>query len=68
MEQVIAAEAGPSDSATYRDASIAKLEMFLEEAKSLTSERLALGTSTADKRRKEAITEPQNGWQTFVAM
>jgi hypothetical protein len=31
MEQVIAAEAGPSDSATYRDASIAKLEMFLED-------------------------------------
>jgi len=63
MEQAPASEAGLSDSAacrdaaSYRDASIAKLERFLEEAKLLAEERISLGSSSADKRRKAAIDE-----------
>jgi hypothetical protein len=51
MEQTHASEAGLSDSALYRDASMAKLEMFLEKAKLLVEERISLGSSTTDKRR-----------------
>ncbi len=57
MEQTHASEAGLSDSALYRDASMAKLEMFLEKAKLLVEERISLGSSTTDKRRKAAIDE-----------
>ena len=57
MEQTHASEAGLSDSALYRDASMAKLEMFLEKAKLLVEERTSLGSSTTDKRRKAAIDE-----------
>ena len=46
-----------SDSALYRDASMSKLEMFVEKAKLLVEERTSLGSSTADKRRKAAIDE-----------
>jgi hypothetical protein len=60
MAHVNASEAGPSGPsayATYRDTSLAKLEDFMEEAKLLAAERISLGSSTADKRRKEAIAE-----------
>ncbi len=57
MEQPHASAAGLSDSALYRDASMSKLEMFVEKAKLLVEERTSLGSSTADKRRKAAIDE-----------
>ncbi len=57
MEHVNASEAGPSAYATYRDASLTQLEGFMAEAKSHAAERMSLGTTAADRKRKEAIAE-----------
>ncbi len=45
------------DAASYRDASMRQLEMFLDKAKRLAEERISLGNATQEKRRKAAIDE-----------
>ena len=63
MAELVVAMAEPlesasnRDAASYRDASMRLLEKFLEKAKLLVEERISLGSSTQDKRRKAAIDE-----------
>jgi hypothetical protein len=60
MEFVVnASEAGPSAYATSRDAlaSLSQLERYMAEANALSAERMSLGRSAADKKRREAIDE-----------
>ena len=60
MEPVVnASEAGPSAYATYRDAlaSLSQLERYMAEANVLSAERMSMGKSSADKKRREAIDE-----------
>jgi hypothetical protein len=47
--------AGPAASAAYRDASLSQLEGCMAEAKALTAERLALGNTATERKRKEDI-------------
>ena len=57
MEPINAPEAGPTAYAAYRDASLSQLEGFMAEAKALTTERIALGNTSTERKRKEAIAE-----------
>jgi hypothetical protein len=54
---VNAPEAGPTAYAAYRDASLSQLEGFMAEARALTTERIALGNTATERKRKEAIAE-----------
>jgi hypothetical protein len=56
-EAVSLEPASDCDAASYRDASMRLLEKFLDKAKRLVDERISLGTSTQEKRRKAAIDE-----------
>jgi hypothetical protein len=47
--------ASDRDAASYRDASMRLLEMFLDKAKRLADERISLGNASQEKRRKAAI-------------
>ncbi len=55
MELINAPVAGPAASAAYCDASLTQLEGCMAEAKALTAERLALGNTATDRKRKEDI-------------
>ena len=57
MEPINAPEAGPTAYAAYRDASLSQLEGFTAEARALTTERIALGNTATERKRKEAIAE-----------
>ena len=46
-----------SDAAITRDDSMLRLEKFTTETKTLTAERLSLGTRTADRKRRAEIDE-----------
>jgi hypothetical protein len=56
-EPLIGVRASDLDAAIYRDASMRLLEMFLDKAKGLADERISLGNSTQEKKRKAAIGE-----------
>ena len=57
MEPINAPEAGPAAYAAYRDASLSQLEGFMAEATALSAERMSLGKSASDKKRRDAIDE-----------
>ncbi len=61
---VNASEAGPSAYASYREASLSQLERYMAEATALSAERMSLGKSAPDKKRRDAI----NDLYVFISM
>ena len=66
MEPINAPEAGPTAYAAYRDASLSQLEGFMAEAKALTTERIALGNTATERKRKEAIAERLGDLKDYI--
>ena len=66
MEPINAPEAGPTAYAAYRDASLSQLEGFMAEAKALTIERIALGNTSTERKRKEAIAERLGDLKDYI--
>ena len=66
MEPINAPEAGPTAYAAYRDASLSQLEGFTAEARALTTERIALGNTATDRKRKEAIAERLGDLKDYI--
>ena len=63
---VNAPEAGPTAYAASRDASLSQLEGFTAEARALNAERIALGNSAAERKRKEAIAERLGDLKDYI--
>ncbi len=66
IEPINAPEAGPTAYAAYRDASLSQLEGFMAEAKALTIERIALGNTATERKRKEAIAERLGDLKDYI--
>ena len=66
MEPINAPEAGPTAYAAYRDASLSQIAAFTAEARAITTERIALGNTSTERKRKEAIAERLGDLKDYI--